>query len=376
MVTGLRHQPLRVVEIYAGTARSAESFRRWRRCEISLLADSDRFARDTYLHNHAGAPYLRADVRRLSATRIEALVGGGVSILLGCPPCQGFSDTGTRDPGDLRNSHLIRFGNLAARLRPLAVVMENVPLAVGAWQFSAFTQQLESAGYAWTAGIINAALRGSVQCRQRLVCIAIRGDLRVEPRIPEASHGGNRFYFSYRTQGMSLIGDDRVGMLGEAPATQRFRKRLPFVEDRLGSRRIPYLEEILDGLPPAGSPEAVRLSHRPWAHTSVQRRRMRKVPEGGRWRGGLAHYSQSYGRLHRRGLSRTITCYFGNPGSGRYWHPVENRALTIREAARVQGFPDNYLFTPPFSRAADLVGNALDSSIASMTYEVVRACLE
>jgi site-specific DNA-cytosine methylase len=103
---------------------------------------------------------------------------------------------------------------------------------------------------------------------------------------------------------------------------------------------------------------------------------MGRVPEGGRWRGGENYYSQCYGRLHRRGLARTITTYFPNPGSGRFWHPTENRALTLREAARIQGFEDEVIFLPPYSRSVDLVGNALDSSIASITYKIIRGCLE
>ncbi len=371
-----RDAPFRVVELYAGTARSAEPFRRWGRCELALLVDNSAYARDTYLHNAPDAPYLQADVRRVSAERIAALAGGRVDILLGCPPCQGFSDTGTRDPEDSRNSHLLRFAALAVALKPLAVAMENVPLAAGARQFKIFTRQLEAAGYVWAAGIINAALRGSAQCRQRLVYIAVRRDVGVEPRIPAASHGGDRCYFSYRAGRMERLETDRVAMLGEAPATQRLREFLPFAETQLGALPIPCVEEVLDGLPPVGATEAERLSHFAWAHTRPQLRRMGAVPEGCRWRGGRDHYSHSYGRLHRRGLARTITTFFPNPGSGRFWHPSENRALTLREAARLQGFPDSFVFLPHFSWAAGLVGNALDSSIATMAYDVIRNALE
>jgi DNA (cytosine-5)-methyltransferase 1 len=343
---------------------------------LALFVDNDDFARDTYLYNFPTAPYVRADVRRLSPDRIEALAGGRVHILLGCPPCQGFSDGGARDPGDPRNSHLLRFADLAVALKPLAIAMENVPLGAGAPQFRTFTRRLERAGYAWTAGIINAALRGSTQCRQRLVYIGIHRDVGVAPRIARASHGGERRYFCYRDQAMKRLDGDRVSMLGEAPATQRLRKGLPFDDEGLGRRTIPYVGEILTGLPPIGMAEAERLSHRPWAHTRGQLRRMSRVPEGGRWRGGLDHYSQSYGRLHRLGLARTITCYFANPGSGRFWHPTENRALTLREAARIQGFPDSFLFLAPFSWAADLVGNALDSAIATAIYDTLLALLE
>jgi len=367
---------LHVVELYAGTARSAEPFRGWRRCALSLLVDNDALAAQTYRENFPQAPYVLADLTRMRPDRLLALADGRVDILLGCPPCQGFSDTGTRDPHDPRNVHMQRFGRLAESLKPLAVAMENVPLAAGTCQFRGFVRRMEQAGYAWTAGIVNAALRGSSQCRQRLVYIAIRGDIATVPRIPPPTHGGSHEYFSYRFRCLQSIESDRVGMLGEAPATQRVRSMLPYQEDGLGTRDIPRVGEVLDGLPAIGTPAADRLSHRPWAHTPGQLRRMESVPEGGRWRGGRAYFAQSYGRLHRLGLARTITTYFPNPGSGRFWHPTENRALTLREAARLQGFPDSFLFLPPFSRAAALVGNALDKAIATVTYEIIRACLE
>lgn len=366
---------LRVVELYAGTARSCEPFRTWKQCAISLLVDNSPFAEKTYIYNFPKAPYLLADLKRINPAQLLSRADGRVDILLGCPPCQGFSDAGTKDPRDPRNSHMENFCRLAERLKPLAVGMENVPLAAGTSQFRKFVHRMERAGYAWTAGILNGALRGSSQSRQRLVYVAIRGDVRIVPSIPSPTHGGSRKYFSYRFGEMTSIHSDRPSMLGLTPATGRIRKILPYQEDSLGHRDIPYVGEILEGLPAIGTPKAERLSHRQWNHTQLQLQRMGKVPEGGRWRGGWNYYSQSYGRLHRRGLARTITTFFSNPGSGRFWHPTENRALTLREAARIQGFPDSFMFLPPFSRSAELVGNALDSSISSITYRVIRDCL-
>lgn len=376
MLSVISQRRLHVVELYAGTARSSRPFLGWRRCVLSLLVDNDGAAAETYRHNFPGAPYVLGDLARMRADRLLMLAGGRVDILLGCPPCQGFSDTGTRDSRDPRNSHMARFGRFAEAFRPLAIAMENVPQAAGTSQFRRFVRRMKRAGYAWTAGIVNAALRGSSQTRQRLVYIAIHGDVGAVPRIPPPTHGGSGEYFRYRFGCMKCIEGDRAGMLGEPVGTRRIRKMLPHQEDGLGALSIPCVGEVLEGLPAIRTPAAQRLSHRPWAHTLKQLRRMGNVPEGGRWHGGRDHFSQSYGRLHRRGLARTITTYFPNPGSGRFWHPTENRALTLREAARIQGFPDSFAFLPPFSRAAALVGNALDNSIATAVYEVIRTCLE
>ena len=139
---------------------------------------------------------------------------------------------------------------------------------------------------------------------------------------------------------------------------------------------MPYLSEVLDGLPSIGSSGAQKLSHLPSSHGADVVTRMQKVAEGGRWSGGSDHFSQSYGRLHTRGLARTITSYFPNPGSGRFWHRTEPRTLTLREAARIQGIDDSFHFGKFPSRAAELVGNALDFAIARVSCTTVRRALD
>jgi DNA (cytosine-5)-methyltransferase 1 len=372
----LPRRRLRVAELYAGTGRSVEPFRHWSNCTIAGLFDNNQYAADTYLANFPGAAYYVRDLTQIRPSTIERLCGGKIDVLLGCPPCQGFSDVGTRNPRDRRNFHLRNFARLAAKLQPLAIGMENVPLAASPRRFLNFTAALEKAGYIWTAGILNGALRGSAQCRHRLVVIALREDLGIEPVIPGATHGGtSKRYYSYATGTYRTIASDRISMLGEAPAARRVRERLPFVESALGGRDIPVVADLLDGLPPLGTSRADLMQHRAWTHTPELLRRMANVPEGGRWKGGADHYSQTYGRLHRRGLARTVTTFFPNPGGGRFWHPTENRSLTLREAARLQGFPDSFRFDAPFSYAAVLVGNALDAAISSAIFKVIKTHL-
>ncbi len=364
----------RVVELYAGTGRSVEPFRRWNRCVVSGLFDYNKYAADTYLSNFPDAQYHQRDLTTILPTTIERLAGGKVDILLGCPPCQGFSDVGTRKSWDRRNSHLRKFARLAAALQPLAIGMENVPLAATPRRFAHFISIIENAGYVWTAGIMNAALRGSVQCRHRLVLIAFRKDLKVDPIIPAATHGGSsQRYYSYSTGTYRTIDSDRVALLGEPPAARRVRSHLPFVEKELGPLSIPVIADALAGLPDISDPKSAALNHVAWDHKPAILNRMRNVGEGRRWSGASDHYSQTYGRLHRRGLSRTITTFFANAGGGRFWHPVENRTLTLREAARIQGFPDSFRFKELPSYAAVLVGNALDGAIAKSMYNAIRA---
>lgn len=366
---------LNVVELYAGTGRAIDPFRESPNWNAALLVDISDFARETYILNYPEAAYAATDLSKVSASWIRANAGGQVDVLLGCPPCQGFSDNGRRCSRDHRNRHLRAFGRFAVDLKPKAIAMENVPLAAGARAFHDFTRLLEKANYRWTAGILNAALYGSAQCRQRLIFIAVHESVGCVPVLPTPSHGGRRRYFNYNTRRFNTLSDARTAILGINPATFRVRDSLPHIEKGFGTIDIPNVGEILSGLPKLGSPAAVKLGHVPWEHTYRQLRRMSNISEGGQCRIFRSFYASSYGRLHRRGLARTITGAFPNAGSGRYWHPTQNRSLTLREAARLQGFDDSFRFLPQLSAGTMLVGNALDRALAEVAFDVIKQCL-
>jgi DNA (cytosine-5)-methyltransferase 1 len=364
------------VELYAGIARTWDAFRSWKRCKLGLLVDINQLALDNYIGNHPSAAYLRRNLQWMKPSELEAKCGGRVDILLGCPPCQGFSDTGKRDPDDPRNVHIDVFGRFVKGLMPLAVAMENVPLVANSTRFTRFTEMLDALGYRWTVQIVNAAQYGSCQTRQRLLLVAVHGSVKAEPKIPTPTHGRKGRYFSYQRRRIVPMGDSEAEFLGITPATYRLASKINVNKMISGRRRVPNVGEVISGLPPLETAEADALTHIRWPSSPVMRRRMANIPEGGRWRGGDDHFAHSYGRLHRRGLARTITTYFANAGSGRFWHPTENRPLTVREAGRIQGIEDAFRFQGPLSLISDLVGNALDSAIANIARQTVQECLE
>jgi len=255
--------------------------------------------------------------------------------------------------------------------------LENVPLVAASGRFRQFVLGLEQLGYRWTAAIVNAALWGSCQSRQRLILVAVKSELKAEPVFPVPTHGGDELYFDYSLQKLCKISDDPVGMLGRAPASQRAEQSVPHKMGlTTGCHPVPTVYDIVGDLPATDTPKAMKIGHKSWNHGPAILKRMGKVGEGKRWRGGEDHFSQAYGRLHRRGLARTITGYFSNAGSGRFWHPTENRALTLREAARIQGFPDSFRFLDNDSENCTLVGNALDKALARIAFEIIKNCLE
>src|SRR5205823_364275 len=142
---------IRIVELYAGTARSIEPFREWQRGEIALMVDSNSLARRTYLANFPNAPYLKRNLAVMHPKEIVLAAGGRVDVLLGCPPCQGFSESGKRDPRDPRNTHMSRFAQVIDEARPKAVALENVPMAAASPQYQDLVSLLDRTGYRWSA---------------------------------------------------------------------------------------------------------------------------------------------------------------------------------------------------------------------------------
>ena len=365
----------RVAELYAGIARTWEALKSWPRARLSLLADINESAQQTYIANHPHAPYFVADLAKTNTSEISVLADGPIDVLLGCPPCQGFSDTGSRNPADEMNNHIAVFGRHIEGLKPAIVVLENVPLLAASRRFRNFVRRLDRLGYRWDAAVLNAALYGSCQSRQRLILVAARAPLPV-PKLPRPTHGLRGIYFNYSTGSLSKLDEDPVTMLGRAPGTGRVTSNVVYLDSPLGQRVTPNLWRVIGELKELPKKEARRLSHVAWHHTPMMIKRMGNVLEGSRWAGGADHFSQSYGRLHRRGLARTITCSFSNPGSGRFWHPTRDRCLTLREAARIQGIEDQFLFPGLPSHSAVLVGNAIDAALANAAARAVIQVLE
>lgn len=366
---------LKIIEMYAGAGRSSAPFSQWRNTEVSLLVDWNQHACDTYLHNHPKAPYKVADLSDVTANQLRNWAGGKPDIILGCPPCQGFSESGKRDKKDPRNEHVITFVNLATQLKPSVIAMENVPLAGTSDQFKRATKILEQNGYSWTADILNAALYGSTQARRRLVMIAVRNSLKVDPALPIPTHLPLGQYFDYGQQELRMF-DEVSAELLDMPAQGGLLGGRVFSTGKFAL--TPTVYDIIDGLPTIGRGDARRLGHLAWSHGPEILKAMEGVKEGGQRKGSKKkYYGAAYARLHRKGLARTITTYFPNAGSGRFWHPTQNRTLTLREAARIQGFPDSFHFLEGATAAnATLVGNALDACLANATYLAVRRILD
>ncbi len=374
--------PWAVAEVFAGVGSVARGFAQGGGFDVAYLNDIDPVARATYrLNEGSGAAYELKDVREVTGREIrEASDGRPVAGLLGCPPCQGWSAAGRRDAGDRRNRLLKDFFRLVNSVYPVFFVMENVPSVADRAELASAVTTLRGRYRLWQ-GVLNAASYGVPQSRQRALVIGYRHDTGMSPTCPPPTHAGSRQIWDYRQETFvdpSL--DSLDSLLGAAPRigaarraqysmrdyyTDRLESLLPFVTvgeaigdlEDLHSRgaRSAYAR----GMAAAG--QAVT-NHEPWQHGRDLVERMRRVKEGCRppleATNGRRYYSQAYARLHRSGLARTITTNFHNPGSGRFLHYRNHRTLTVREAARLQGFHDDFAFIGHPGWQERLVGNA------------------
>jgi DNA (cytosine-5)-methyltransferase 1 len=387
---------LGVIELFAGAAGLAQGFLRSGHYEVLALFDILEAAKQSYRNRYPAAVYECCDVLDLDKRDIQLAVSmRRIYGVLGGPPCQGFSLAGSKNPKHDKNLLVGRYVHLVKQLRPDFLLMENVPQLLYHEQFANLQTELGRDYYlAYT--IINAAQFGAPQTRHRLFVLAYRKDWGIIPTWPRPTHGQlGQFVYSYRSkQLLQLSQQSSNEILGTDPVTARVLKQqqnadsarlatdlhpLVTVQDAISdlyplwdrTNRMPYpnppqthyqrfLRNGLTGV----------ANHIARIHTGKPLQIVKAMPEGGdlgdidRSLWPKKHYSQAYGRLHRLGLARTLTTFFQNAGSGRFYHYEEERTLTVREAARLQGFDDQFEFSGPLDEQMQLVGNAVPLPLA------------
>ena len=384
-----------VVELFAGAGGLASGFIRAGAYDVVALTDIDKNARNTFLHNFPNTTYIQEDVINLTTEALQAAANGRtIHGLLGGPPCQGFSLAGRKDRHDHRNQYVTEYAKFVDTLNPFFLLMENVPQVLFHQRFLALMQHLQ-VNYEVRAAVLNAARYGVPQTRHRAFVLAYRRDLGIVPTFPAPTHGfTGRDVYNYQLNKLERPGDNSAlgGIFGADSITAR---RVSFAADFAEAKQLERpLMNVWEAIEDLSQPEwetnesdvlelnmncrgSLRSSdcpitnHRVRVHDQRMQRLMQLIKEGEDLRVvqdksllPKSHYSQAYGRLHRQGLARTITTYFCNPGSGRFIHPTRNRAITVREAARLQSFEDEFEFLGTQAEQMRLVGNAVPPLLA------------
>ncbi|MEU4517825.1 DNA cytosine methyltransferase [Amycolatopsis sp. NPDC024027] len=331
-----------VVDFFSGCGGTSLGFRN---AGMSIIAglDNDPDASATYRQNFPEAKFFERDIRKVDVSELTGVLPKRGKILFsGCAPCQPFSAQNRSQKGsDPRRLLLGEFQRFVLAIKPDYVVVENVPglQKVGSeGPFANFINALEDVGYKVTCEILSALHFGVPQMRKRLVLVA---SLDGEVPMPAATHG--------------------PGL--EPPTTVR---------------------DWLDGLPAVGAGEQHKddPDHAAMKLSPINMRRIRATAEGrGResWnddllldchRGHVGH-SDVYGRLawDRPASAMTTRCL--SYSNGRYGHPVQHRAISLREAACLQTFPRDFTFAGTLTSKGRQVGNAVPPLLAQRIAEAV-----
>lgn len=284
---------------------------------INVVAgyDIDDTCKFAYESNNE-AQFINKDVETITAEEVNAMFqDDDVRVIVGCAPCQPFSRYSLRYRKDGRTDDkwrlLYSFSRLVRECEPNIVSMENVPSLVNESVFRDFVQQLQELHYHVSWSIVYCPDYGVPQKRRRLVLLASRyGDIQLIPPFYQKKN--------YRTVRMA-IGD------------------LPRIADG----------EVCES----------DLLHRASKLSEINRRRIRQSVPGGTWRDwdedlklechskkSGASYPSVYGRMNWDEPSPTITTQFYGYGNGRFGHPEQDRALSLREGAILQSFPNDYIF--------------------------------
>ena len=257
-------------------------------------------------------------------------------VVAGGPPCQGFSNLGERLPDDPRRQMWRHFLRAVEQAEPRAFVMENVPPLLRSQEYVEIEHTARRLGFRVVAKVLNAADYGVPQARKRAIVIGLRDG---EPSHPTATHGDP-----------ALI---RAGRSKLQPWAT--------VRDAIGD------------LPPIPTETNWHLSRNP---TPLSLRRYKCVPPGGNrwdlplrlmpecWKKKVDGGTDLFGRLWWDRPSVTIRTEFYKPEKGRYLHPEAHRPITHREAARLQGFPDEFDFCGSRIEAGIQIGNAVPPTLA------------
>lgn len=307
---------------------------------ISAAFDSDKQSIETYQRNLGSHGFL-ADIQEVSGQDLlDKAQINDLDLLTGGPPCQGFSKQNRgAHSGDTRNMLVLEFLRLIEEIRPQAFLMENVPLFAQKRGVHLAEQFFSLNEYDLTGHMYLAADYGVAQTRQRFVLVGIRKELSIKFIVPEPTTP---------KPGWLTVDEALRGL----PVPPKDCSEHPDWPNHQSSRITPLNIERFSHVPQGGGWKDIPFQLRLSCHKALGDKQ-------GSW-------SDVYGRLRGDGQSPTITSGFDSFTRGRYGHPYQNRPLTPREAARLQGFPDTHVFIGTRKSVCHQIGNAVPVPLAEV----------
>jgi DNA-cytosine methyltransferase len=356
---------LNVIDLFAGAGGMSKGFE-LAGFNIILANEFNPQIAETYQKNHLETKVIVGDIKEVSIDDIKEQIGDSpVHVVTGGPPCQGFSMSGNRIRStatfidDPRNYLFKEFYKVVEGFKPKYFVMENVEGLLtmnDGLIFDTIYKAFEEMGYYMDYGVLDAKGYGVPQARKRLI---ILGCKEKKIYLPEETHGQSNGLEPYVTI-KDAISDLNFLESGEGKECMEYRFD-PQSEYQLARRK-----------------DSLNLyNHVVTNHSKLAIERM-KLVKPGQNRDDLPEehktksvHSGAYGRMEWDNCATTITTRFDTPSVGRVIHPELNRTITVREAARIQSFNDDYVFSGNRSSQGLQVGNAVPPLLAKAIGQVI-----
>jgi DNA (cytosine-5)-methyltransferase 1 len=352
IVSMLRNR-IRVLDLFAGAGGLTAGFHEGSTRFRSVTAvEMDSAAAASYEATFGKDIVFAGSIENWLATRD---MPQNIDVVVGGPPCQGFSTLGKRNEEDERNTLWEQYAKTLLRVTPKYFVVENVAAFAKSHQFQQFVEATKPGGfleqYAFEHRILNSADFGAPQARKRAVLIGHHRDLPF-PGFPDPTHSDPA----------------KKSQLPRYATVSDSLAKVPTAPDRdhlLLERSVEYGEHTYAGT------FAPRDLHWTRNYTDLSLRRFSAIPAGGNrfdltgdllapcWVKHTTGSGDVMGRLHWNKPSVTIRTEFFKPEKGRYLHPTANRAITHYEAALLQGFPESHRFVGSKTAIARQIGNAV-----------------
>ena len=374
-----------VVDLFCGTGALSYGLHA-RNKQFNTVAgiDLDLEAAKTAAANHSSALIVCDKIENVAPTDLMSRIGAKkIDLIVGGPPCQGFSSlrpSRGQILEDPRNSLYMHFVKYVAELRPTAFLLENVVGLVSAGEgnlLGSILKAFSDIGYLVDWRILNAANFGIPQKRERFFLMGLKRSGLTNPKIlfPDPTHKfsgrviGTRHKTNYVVNydyGEPAIGVwDAISDLpslasGERNGRYRCKPRNEYQSARRANcngmvelhEAANHSEKMLEIIRHSGS-------------------NINSIPEGLITSG----YSSCYSRLEKDEPSTTITVKFTSPASSKCIHPIDDRSITPREAARIQGFDDNFVFCGSKTSIASQIGNAVPPLFGGIFAEILDEVL-
>lgn len=335
---------IKVFDFFSGCGGTSQGFQDLG-FEILGALDFDKDSAETYKANFPNAHFIQQDIRRVDVLDLKKLINKKDKMPLlfcGCAPCQPFSSqkkiSNAQDP---RINLLSEFQRFVEFWKPDFIFLENVPglqnINKSDGVFKKFTNSLENMNYTYDTAIVQACDLGVPQIRKRFILIAANSKHKI-----------------------SSISDIIKKYKGPIPTTREFIKDLPPIS--------------------AGESHSEVLNHTAAKLTPININRIQNTPEGGDRRDWPEHlklgchknytgHTDVYGRMKWDTPASTLTTRCTSYSNGRFGHPEQDRAISVREAARLQTFPDHFVFSGSLGSCAKQVGNAVPPLMAKRISE-------